>query len=43
MIPKINACLKALSAGSKTCIIDGRKPHALLNELEGKTAGTVII
>jgi len=25
-----------------TCIIDGRKPHALLKEIEGKGSGTVI-
>lgn len=27
---------------STTCIIDGRQPHALLNETEGKGTGTVI-
>ena len=50
MIPKIRACLTALasthSAGSgqapTTCIIDGRQPHALLKEIEGKGGGTVI-
>jgi len=43
MIPKINACLKALSTNSKTCIIDGREPHALLNWVKGKGAGTLIL
>jgi acetylglutamate kinase len=34
MIPKVEACLAALSAGVKRChIIDGRLPHALLMEL----------
>jgi acetylglutamate kinase len=42
MIPKVRACLKALSGTSTTCIIDGRQPHALLNEVEGKGSGTTI-
>jgi acetylglutamate kinase len=43
MIPKIKACLGALSGASVACIIiDGRQPHALLNETEGKSAGTTI-
>jgi len=43
MIPKIKACVRALSATSTACIIiDGRKPHALLNEIEGKGGGTTI-
>lgn len=42
MIPKIRACLTAVSGGSNTCIIDGRQPHALLQEIEGKGGGTVI-
>jgi isopentenyl phosphate kinase len=42
MIPKIDACLKALNAGSLTRIIDGRKPHVLLREFEGGDGGTTI-
>jgi len=42
MIPKIKACLKALSNTSTTCIIDGRQPHALLKEIEGAGSGTKI-
>lgn len=42
MIPKIRACIRALSATSSARIIDGRQPHALLNEIEGKGAGTTI-
>ena len=43
MIPKIKACLRALSNTSTTCIIDGRQPHALLREIEGAGGGTTII
>jgi len=42
MIPKIKACLRALSNTSTTCIIDGRQPHALLREIEGYGGGTTI-
>ncbi len=43
MIPKINACLRALSTTPITSIIDGRQPHALLREIEGKgSSGTII-
>lgn len=42
MIPKINACLRALSNGRAASIIDGRKSHALLNEIEGQSSGTTI-
>jgi acetylglutamate kinase len=42
MIPKIKACLRALSNTATTCIIDGRQPHALLKEIEGECGGTVI-
>jgi len=42
MIPKIKACLTALSNTSTTCIIDGRQSHALLKEIEGKDGGTTI-
>ena len=42
MIPKVEACLKALKAGSLTRIIDGRKPHALLDEFTKNQGGTTI-
>ena len=42
MIPKIKACLRALSKTSITSIIDGRQPHALLREIEGHGSGTTI-
>jgi len=42
MIPKIKACLRALTNAATTCIIDGRQPHALLKEIEGKGSGTTV-
>ncbi len=42
MIPKIRACLRALSNTTITRIIDGRQPHALLREIESKGSGTTI-
>jgi len=42
MIPKVEACLHALSVVHITRIIDGRLPHALLKELDGEGAGTTI-
>jgi acetylglutamate kinase len=42
MIPKINACLRALTAVSAARIIDGRQPHALVKEMKGQEGGTTI-
>ncbi len=42
MIPKVNACLRALKAGAVARIIDGRQPHALLKEYDGQDSGTTI-
>jgi acetylglutamate kinase len=42
MIPKINACLRALDAGAVTRIINGKKPHALLEEIKTGQGGTTI-
>lgn len=42
MIPKINACLRALTSTAIARIIDGRQPHALLKEFEGQGGGTAI-
>jgi acetylglutamate kinase len=43
MIPKLKACLRALNNTSTTCaIIDGRKQHALLHEVETGGSGTTI-
>ena len=42
MIPKIEACLRALSNGSASHIIDGRRPGALRHSLAGECLGTRI-
>ena len=42
MVAKVEACLMALPEVSATRIIDGRVPHALLKEIEGKGVGTTI-
>ena len=44
MIPKVRACIKALSTVGRTHIIDGRAPNALLRELFTDTGvGTMIV
>ncbi|MBI4298476.1 MAG: acetylglutamate kinase [Chloroflexi bacterium] len=40
MIPKVEACLRALEKVPVSQIIDGRKPKAILEFLEGKSLGT---
>jgi len=43
MIPKIKACLRALSGKASVCIIvDGRQSHALIDDINGKSGGTTI-
>jgi len=42
MVPKVRACLRALSGGACACIIDGKQPHNLLKEIDGEAAGTTI-
>ena len=42
MIPKIKACLRALTAASTVCVIDGKQPHALLKEVNEGGCGTTI-
>ena len=42
MIPKVKACLTAVAASAIARIIDGRQPHALLDEMMGKGGGTTI-
>jgi len=42
MIPKINAGLRAFTAGTITRIIDGRQPHALVDEMDGRGSGTLL-
>ncbi len=43
MFPKIEASIKALSATSIARIINGKIPHALLEESENKLKGTTIV
>ena len=43
MIPKIKACLTALEGSASACVIaDGRQSHALLDDINGQSGGTVI-
>ena len=42
MIPKLDACLRALETSSSADIIDGREPEALLNCIQGRSIGTRI-
>jgi len=43
MIPKVEACLRAAAGGTRTAVMDGRQPHALLAALKrGELAGTII-
>jgi len=43
MIPKIEACLKALTTVPITRIVDGGVPHALANEMNTEIGGTSIV
>lgn len=43
MLPKLESCLKALSEVPEVRVIDGRKPHALLREVEGIGGGTTVV
>ncbi len=42
MIPKVEACLRANSAGVLASIIDGREPHNLLAIAKGDGIGTLV-
>ena len=42
MIPKVEAALAAAAGGARAVILDGRRPHALHDALEGRGGGTVI-
>jgi len=42
MVPKVEACLRALKVGAVVRIIDGRQPHALLREIESGEGGTTM-
>ena len=40
MIPKLEACIKALDRVPMACIVDGRSPGALLHAIDGDGGGT---
>ena len=42
MVPKLRACLRALSSAQTASIIGGETPHALLRVIEGDRVGTTI-
>ncbi|MFQ5925777.1 MAG: acetylglutamate kinase, partial [Dehalococcoidia bacterium] len=42
MIPKVEACLRALATVPMTQIVDGRERHALIEAIAGKGSGTTI-
>jgi acetylglutamate kinase len=42
MIPKIEACLKTVAKTSFAYIVDRRKPHTLVDIIEGEIRGTII-
>jgi acetylglutamate kinase len=42
MIPKVQACFDAASAGCESVIIDGREEHALMRGVDGQISGTVV-
>jgi acetylglutamate kinase len=39
MIPKVQAALTAADGGTRTVVLDGRRPHALRESLAGGLAG----
>ncbi|MDP2727692.1 MAG: acetylglutamate kinase [Dehalococcoidia bacterium] len=43
MIPKVEACLRALSQVQQARIVDGRQPHAVLEALSDAPSGTRIV
>ncbi|MFH0847854.1 MAG: acetylglutamate kinase [Chloroflexota bacterium] len=43
MIPKIRACARAVRTTGSASIIDGRKPHALIQEMLGSYPGTKVV
>ena len=42
MIPKLKACLRAARAGTTCCIVDGRKPHAVIDAITGTPDGSTV-
>ncbi len=42
MIPKIQACVKAVTTAGTACIVDGRESHALMESIDVGARGTVV-
>ncbi len=42
MIPKVQACVKAVTASGTACIVDGRESHALMESIDIGAHGTVV-
>ena len=42
MIPKVQACVRAVNASGTACIVDGRESHALARSIEVGNTGTVV-
>lgn len=42
MIPKVEAALAAAAGGTRTMVVDGRRPGALREAVQGQAVGTVI-
>ena len=42
MIPKVQACVRAVTASGTACIVDGRESHALMRSIEIGNTGTVV-
>jgi acetylglutamate kinase len=42
MIPKVQACVKAVTTSGTACIVDGRESHALMESIEIGARGTVV-
>lgn len=42
MIPKLKACLRAARASTTCRIVDGRKPHAIIDAIGGSRTGSTI-
>ncbi len=42
MIPKVQACVKAVTTSGTACIVDGRESHALMESVDMGARGTVV-
>lgn len=42
MLPKVEACLAAAAEGCRCLVVDGRRPHVLIDAVEGQAVGTCV-